>query len=274
MRFAASLFLCCASLQNISCKGILVRIGIRVRVGYAPVFVSLFAAVRSGISTIKEFLMKTDVKEADDFYRQHGQMYPEAFRLRVGRSLSWLKQADHCDDDMRFIALWISFNAAYAKEIDGRNMSADRSDFRAFLHTVCHMDKKKRIYNMVWQTYSNHIRLMLDNPHTFQPFWDYQNGKIEESVWKDGFVEAQRRVRNALAAQDIDSILLVLFDHLYTLRNQIVHGGATHGSLSNRRQLRDAGRILGTLIPHILYIMQQYPNHDWGKVYYPSFKEL
>ena len=60
-----------------------------------------------------------------------------------------------------------------------------------------------------------------------------------------------------------------MFDRLYTLRNQIIHGGATYSSQANRSQLKDACRILTSLLPLILHIMQQHPDYAWGKPYYP-----
>ena len=41
------------------------------------------------------------------------------FNLRIHRGLSWLKKAAELDDDldMRFISLWVSFNAIYAQDL-------------------------------------------------------------------------------------------------------------------------------------------------------------
>ena len=46
--------------------------------------------------------------------------FPLALTLRVHRSLSWLRRATKEDDDLdvRFILLWIGFNAAYAGDLD------------------------------------------------------------------------------------------------------------------------------------------------------------
>lgn len=68
---------------------------------------------------------------------------------------------------------------------------------------------------------------MLDNRYVLQPFWDYKNGKITENEWKEDFDKNNKKALTALANQDTYNILLVVFDRLYTLRNQIVHGGAT-----------------------------------------------
>lgn len=214
-----------------------------------------------------------DIKASFDYYQAHKSAYPEPLRLRLHRSLSWLKRAQAAEDlDTRFITLWIAFNAAYAREIDGRTMAGDRSDFREFLQTVCRMDQDKAIYELVWQTFSGSIRVLLENQFVFQPFWDFHNGKISEDAWLESFGHAKRKAQAALAAQDTDTVLLVVFDRLYTLRNQLVHGGATFESRANRHQLRDACAILSGVIPLVLMVMQQNAAHDWGKPFYPYIK--
>mgnify|MGYP003610388203 FL=1 len=46
------------------------------------------------------------------------------------RALSWLEKAEQSDDlDSRFIFLWISFNAAYAKDLGSSLRSADKGSF-------------------------------------------------------------------------------------------------------------------------------------------------
>lgn len=203
------------------------------------------------------------------------EQYSEALRLRIYRSISWLKKAEEseADDDIRFTTLWIAFNAAYAKEIEAGVQLSDRSTFRQFLHTICRLDKGQRIYRLVWETFSGSIRLLLENRYIFQPFWNFHNGKISESAWEEDFARAKQKAKMALANKDTDSVLLIVFDRLYTLRNQILHGGATYNSSANRKQLRDGCAILQQCVPLILSVMQDNPDEDWGKPFYPFVKE-
>lgn len=48
---------------------------------------------------------------------------------------------------------------------------------------------------------------------------------------------------------DMISGLNTIFSRLYTLRNQIVHGGSTWNSSKNRQQLKDANNILSKILP-------------------------
>ena len=64
-------------------------------------------------------------------------------------------------------------------------------------------------------------------------------------------------------------MLNTVFDRLYVLRNQIVHGGATWRSGVNRDQVRDSRQILATLVPLAIDVMMEHPEADWGTPYYP-----
>lgn len=67
-------------------------------------------------------------------------------------------------------------------------------------------------------------------------------------------------------------VLSIVFDRLYVLRNQLVHGGATWNSQVNRGQVSDGARILGTLVPIIIGLMIDHPELDFGEILYPVVK--
>lgn len=73
------------------------------------------------------------------------------------------------------------------------------------------------------------------------------------------------RARRTKGRFDTDGIV---FDRLYVLRNQLIHGGATWNSQINRAQVADGIAILGTLVPLVLAIMMEHPQ-DYGDVLYP-----
>ncbi|MFW2037304.1 hypothetical protein ACG92Y_02030 [Acinetobacter ursingii] len=212
--------------------------------------------------------------EIKQTFKQNREQFSEDFRLRIHRTLSWLEQAEHTTDiDTKFIFYWISFNAAYAQDLSSVQ-SADQGQFLQFIHRLCTLDQSKNIYQLVWQTYSGSIRILLNNKFTFQPFWQFHNGIITEQEWLRQFEANKQRANKALVGQDTPVILVAVFKHLYTLRNQIVHGGATHGSSINRAQVQDACNILGSIIPMMVKIMLDYPkDSEWGKPFYPVVKD-
>ena len=57
-----------------------------------------------------------------------------------------------------------------------RTMSQKKVGSRAFLSTLLSFDQIDRIYHIVWTRFPHEIRLILENPYVFGPFWNYQNG--------------------------------------------------------------------------------------------------
>lgn len=196
--------------------------------------------------------------------------YPRNLNLRVHRALSWLKRSEQADDDDgRFIFLWIAFNAAYACEIDERYGLSEQATFMGFLEKLCALDTGKRIDGLVWQEFSGGIRVLLDTPFVFKSFWDFQAGKLEETEWQSRFAKDKKVAQQALASGRTPTLLGVVFNRLYTLRNQLIHGGATWNGKVNRKQLRDGAQLLGKLVPVIIELMLDHPEVDWGPACYP-----
>lgn len=190
--------------------------------------------------------------------------------IRVHRSLSWLNRAEQADDlDGRYVFLWIAFNAAYATEIDDQQRLSEQGTFKAFLAKLSDLDQQNALEDLVWHAFPNNIRVLLDNPYVFQSFWDHQSGKISKAQWQQRFDAGKQRAKAALGARDTNGVLAVVFSRLYTLRNQLIHGGATWNGKINRDQLRDCVAILGQLVPLVIEIMLDNPNTLWGDACYP-----
>jgi len=174
--------------------------------------------------------------------------YPEALSLRVHRALSWLKPAEIEDDwDIKFILYWIAFNAAYAKAVPEDDESTERDQMTRFFDRLVALDKEQKIYNAIWSEFSGPVRLLLDNKYVFAPFWRYQQGEVSQSDWKMWFATSRKLTQKSFMTQDTVNILSSLFPRIYTLRNQIVHGGATWQSTVNRDQVRDCTALLAIL---------------------------
>lgn len=200
--------------------------------------------------------------------------HPTSLTLRIHRALSWLNRAEQSDDmDGKFIFLWISFNAAYAQELDDSDRTSDKATFTAFLQKLCDLDTSKRIDDLIWKEFSSSIRTLLDNPYVFHLFWEFQRGRIGEDEWKDRFASVKKSAQSALASGNTPVLLSVMFNRLYTLRNQLIHGGATWDGKVNRDQMRDCTRLLGKLVPVIIALMMDNPSALWGDAVYPVINQ-
>ena len=221
-------------------------------------------------SNVTTSLQITEFNRLKDKQRLLREGFPEALALRVHRALSWLGRAvnEEEDIDLKFIVLWIGFNAAYANELN-MELNSERGSFRSFFETLVMLDKEQKIYNAVWKRYSQEIRLLLENKFVFAPFWQYQNGVSEYDNWEERLASSRRVIASALTQRDTSLILSVLFDRLYVLRNQVMHGGATWNSSVNRSQIRDGSAIMDTLLPIFIELMMDHPQREWGKPFYP-----
>lgn len=206
--------------------------------------------------------------------------FPLPLTLRVHRALSWLRRAENEKDDLdvRFILLWIGFNAAYAGDLD-RALESDtkvgneRERFDQFFAALVDMDTGNRIYSVIWERFSQEIRLLMDNKYVFAPFWRHHAGQFGGSGWEVSFDSAKRAANRALAEKDTAVVLSILFDRLYVLRNQLVHGGSTWDSSANRNQVRDGASLLGCLLPVLLDLMMDNPDAEWAMPMYPVVEE-
>jgi hypothetical protein len=196
--------------------------------------------------------------------------FSEALTLRVHRAISWLgrAEAEKHDLDVRFILLWIGFNSAYASEISAQ-LSSERGTFRAYFDNLVHLDKARRIHNAVWDKFAQEVRLLLSNKYVFAPFWHNQNGIDGYQDWAARLATSNRQTASAMKRFDTSRILCNVFDRLYVLRNQLVHGGATWNSSVNRYQVEDGATVLGWLLPVFIDIMMDNPERDWGRPFYP-----
>jgi hypothetical protein len=197
--------------------------------------------------------------------------HPPDLALRVHRALSWLDRAEREGDDAdaRFIFLWIAFNAAYATDIAEQYRDSEQSMFREFLQKLFELDAEKRLADLVWREFSGNIRALLANKFVFQDFWRSQNGSQPKDEWEPRFAAANHHAKRALAQNNTVAVLSTVLARIYTLRNQLVHGGATWNSSVNRDQVRDCAAFMGNLVPIIILLMLDHPRTLWGSAVYP-----
>lgn len=166
--------------------------------------------------------------------------------------------------------MWIAFNAAYATDIDERYREVEQTTFRAFLEKLLELDgPPKRLEALVWNEFTGSIRVLLDNPYVFQDFWNFHNGSLPEEEWRRRFASAKKAAQFAVLNRDTVAVLSIVLSRIYTLRNQLVHGGATWNSSVNRDQLRDCTNLMGKLVPLVIEIMLDHPEALWGDAVYP-----
>lgn len=211
-------------------------------------------------------------QELKSIHRIVRDAQPEHLTVRIHRALSWLARAEKSkenDPDSQFIFLWISFNAAYACETGNSYRIIEHEMYNAFVEKLYTLDVDKKLDQLVWDEFPQNIRVLLKNKHVFQPFWDYLNGGMSETLWSEKFINANNAANKAIGNGDTAKVLSIVLARLYTLRNQLIHGGATWNSSINRSQIKDSCYILGKLVPIFIEIMMHNPDELWGQPCYP-----
>lgn len=199
--------------------------------------------------------------------KQVSENESENNRIRLHRAISWLKCAEEQSDipDLKFITLWISFNACYAEAYNEEFTEKER--FREFVKKLVEHDSQELFFNILWNKFSGPVRLLIENQYAYKYFWAAQrNNNIE---WEKSLNKSIKNSNYYLVNNEIDKLLEVVLDRLYTVRNQLLHGGATYKSKVNRSQVKDASNILEFLMPVIIDIMITKINDDWGDIKYP-----
>ena len=194
---------------------------------------------------------------------------------RMRRARSWLDRSEQATSEgEQFIFLWIAFNAAYGSDASDSENLTQRRQFSDFLGKVLERDAGNEIESIIWDAFPGPIRILLENEYVFAPFWKWVQGEPEGDDWHERFERETASVRRKLSERDVHGILRIVFDRLYTLRNQMFHGGATFSEGWGQSQVHDGSRIMASLVPTVLEIMQLDIDSDpgaasWGAVAYP-----
>ena len=190
--------------------------------------------------------------------------------LRIYRAIRWVERAEKEDDDpdAAFIFYWIAFNAAYARDLPRKHFD-EASEFLTFIASVDSVDERNVIENYVILKMPETIVRLVDNQYVFRDFWRHINGDSKATDWERKLSKSVRRTGEQLGRGDTVGVLTTLFDRLYVLRNQLVHGGATWNSSVNRSQVQDGARIMGFLVPVFIDLMMDNAHRFRAPPYYP-----
>ena len=222
------------------------------------------------------------------------------FLLRLSRAISWFDRAKQLrqlrkgdieerkkDLDTQFIFFWISFNALYARDpieyfgkedkkekkgTEEREDVKEKNFFEKYFRNLWKFDKK---HNRIYKTIENtkEIINLLENRFVAPHFWNYYHEnpfkrKEKNPNWNQS--KSAKGFKFAKEKRDTFKMLSIIFGRLYTLRNQIMHGGsAWKVDHLNRRQLSDATEIMYKLLSVFIDIMLENPDADWGDSFYP-----
>lgn len=202
------------------------------------------------------------------------------FRVRMRRADAWLKRAvserEAGDLDVAFVLYWIAFNAAFATDVSPDFASEaveTRKEIRNYFETLLDSDDSRAIEGAI-RANAGRVRALVANRYLYERYWRFLNRKSQNTRWKREFDKDTTCVRDALSRTDDDAgtaaakVLDIVFQRLKTLRNQLVHGGATWGGARNRDSVEHGTHLMAALVPVFVEITRSKPGVDWGRPYY------
>ncbi|MXW38060.1 MAG: hypothetical protein F4Z65_07330 [Acidobacteria bacterium] len=191
--------------------------------------------------------------------------------LRTHRAIRWFERAvrehDFGDTDVAFILYWIAFNSVYGKDLNENGTESD--SFGEFLGALIELDERNDIHHAIHDRFKETVEQILEDRYLYDGFWQHANGRFGYADWRARLEQRNAHARGFLQEGKTESFLSTVFGRLYTLRNQLVHGGATQNSALNRDSVRDGASVMGFLVPIFLQIMLSHPEATWGPPWYP-----
>lgn len=200
---------------------------------------------------------------------------PGWITVRLTRADTWWRRGEEMqgsgDLDLAFVLYWTAFNAAYAQDVPTDFADKKKTDsmvFGQFLRTLVTLDTGGTIRDAMAGPLWRYIEPVLGNKYLFSRFWHFVNEVPDSSDWESRLKGLNKAARKALWRRKPERTLTILFQRLYTLRNQLMHGGARWKSPRNRDSVENAVPIMRHLVPMFLDIIRSHPKRDWGQPYY------
>lgn len=210
----------------------------------------------------------------------YDEYQPRWLTVRLTRADTWWRRGDELrtagDLDLAFVLYWTAFNAAYAQDVPTDfpdKKDPDRTVFGKFLRTLVALNSRA-IHDAISGPLWRYIGPVLENRYLFSSYWHFVNGVSDAADWEAKQNGINRAAREALRKRKTGKALTILFQRLYTLRNQLMHGGARWNSRRNRDSVENATPIMRHLVPVFLDIIRSHPERDWGQPYYRPGLEL
>ena len=206
-------------------------------------------------------------------------------QLRLRRSISWLNlaQSQHSefDFDASFIFHWISFNSMYALPDLEDDATSDSTRYREFLTSIAQLDTRKDTIAVLQPLYAATIFPLVQNRYIYPTYWkhDFDKEKRQQTDHKWEYVREKnlKNIKQAVGSRkraNPAATLHCIFDLIYSVRNQLLHGSSTYFGSVNREQVQTGATILNHVIPCFVSLMLEHPTTDWGTPPFPPHEHL
>lgn len=210
-------------------------------------------------------------RELKERQRNERNDWTDSFRLRTQRALSWLKRAENeaHDPDACFTFLWISFNAAYGRFIEGAQETNERQKYEEFIQILLASDRTKRIESLLFGSLSESMERLIANKYVQFDYWHHRMFPELNRDWEKSLNSEINSASYHQRKGKSHPYLMIVLSRLQVLRNQIMHGASTWDSMTNRGQVQDAAEFMRQFVPLMILVMMDVPDQEWGEPLYP-----
>lgn len=190
------------------------------------------------------------------------------WQIRVHRSLSWSMRAgafgeEHPEAEVLFH--WIAFNSLYG-EWDAINArpGVDASARNRFLRRV--VGAGCGLCATFLYRHKPLIKKLLGSPFLVATFWrDPEAPKAREQAVRDLY-----QLDGLLQRGPHSKLYELVFERVYVLRGQLVHGASSGGSKLNRGTLTNCREWLRGAVPLLQHVViEELADDEWPALCYP-----
>ena len=196
----------------------------------------------------------------------------ENLRIRLHRCFSWASRiSEHQENDSideAFLCAWVAFNSLFARiDGDSNEFLPEKESMASFMDLLLSIDRQDKLKSFLdeseWQ-----MEEILQCKFLQQSFWKSLDGNDQVVLknWnKDSFKYFRKKGDTVLLQQVLRGI--------YVMRNQLIHGGSTHGSQMNRSTLMLCLYVLEPMLNCFIDILiHEGSDLDLGPLPYPPLK--
>ena len=204
--------------------------------------------------------------------RLNGHSTEHPTNIRFHRACSWMQRAEQAtkdDFDLALLSNWIAFNSLYGQwDHEAKEPLADCDCWRRFLERMLDLDKGNHVIDVLVEN-NPLVMSIFEDEFLSRYFWQEPTGK-RASQSKKTMYDA----RTWFIQGNWLLILDRLFERLYLLRCQLVHGASTFNSSMNRTAIRHCFQAMDHLLRAFLQVWISFgADEDWGVMCYPPLKE-
>lgn len=204
--------------------------------------------------------------------RLHDQIAEHPTNIRFHRACSWMQRAEQATkDDLDFALLshWIAFNSLYGHwDHEAKEPHPDNVSWRRFVERMLRLDGGSHIVDALVEN-KPLVMSIFEDEFLSRFFWQEPTGKRASQSKKTMYDARTWFIQGSWLL-----ILDRLFERIYLLRCQLVHGASTFNSSLNRTSIRHCYQAMDHLMRAFLQVLINFgSDEDWGAMCYPPLKE-